>query len=78
MNGEVREDGLCSSQPSSFDIVPKLEYVGVWLAFGDVATSDRAEAEKLADKFAPNKLWTVSIRERRIWSFFIPRSGLNM
>lgn len=41
-----------------------VEYVGHRIAFGDVATSDRAEAEKIADRFAPETLWSVSICER--------------
>ena len=42
-----------------------VEYVRHRIAFGDVGRSDRAEAEKVADRFAPETLWSVSICERR-------------
>jgi hypothetical protein len=35
------------------------------ITFGDVGTSDRADAERVADRFAPGTLWSVSICERR-------------
>jgi hypothetical protein len=42
-----------------------VEYVGHRIAFGDVARSDRAEAQEMADRFAPGTVWTVRICERR-------------
>lgn len=42
-----------------------VEYIGHRIAFGDVATRDRAEAEQIAERFAPETLWSVSICARR-------------
>jgi hypothetical protein len=42
-----------------------VEYFGHRIAFGDIGTSDRAEAEKIADRFVPGTLWSVSISDRR-------------
>ena len=42
-----------------------VEYVGHRIAFGDVGRSNRAEAEKIADRFATGTVWSVRICERR-------------
>ena len=41
------------------------EHVGRRIAFGDVDSGNRAEAEHLANRFGPGTLWKVSICERR-------------
>jgi hypothetical protein len=40
-------------------------HVGHRILFGDVATGDRAEAQKVSERFAPGTIWSVSICERR-------------
>lgn len=42
-----------------------VDYIGHRIAFGDVATRDRDNAERVAARFAPGTYWRVSIRERR-------------
>ena len=42
-----------------------IDYRGHRLAFGDVASGSRADAEKLAARFAVGTHWEVSIFERR-------------
>jgi len=42
-----------------------VEHVGRRIRFGDVATRDRSEADKLAERFAVGTVWSVSICERR-------------
>ena len=42
-----------------------VEYTGHRVAFGDLGTSDRVAAEKIADRFAAGTLWSVSVCERR-------------
>jgi hypothetical protein len=41
------------------------EYHGHRIAFGDVSSGDRSEADEIADRFRPGTAWVVSICRRR-------------
>ena len=42
-----------------------VDHIGYRIRFGDVATRDRSEADKLAERFAVGSAWSVNISERR-------------
>ncbi len=42
-----------------------VDHIGYRIRFGDVATRDRSEADKLAERFAVASAWSVNISERR-------------
>ena len=54
-----------------------VECTGHRIAFGDFGRNDRAEAEKIAERFAPDTLWSVSIRELTLGRGPVLHPGAN-